>query len=475
MLSIASGLAISLAILALLKAADLSILSKNEQRIPTQRAETKTEQPDISYSELLNRGYTFTQKGLTALALKTYAEASQKEPQKPEPYLAIANIHLKNRDFERARKNFDVAHELLSTSLDAALGLVRTNLAIGEVEKAQKIADKLPEDAQRAAYYQGIIAAYLDNRDRAKEKFAKTQELSETQDLSEKAGQFLNAYREFEATEGGLEIYRKTLIGKAFNDVGEPTLAVPLLLGAVQERGDYRDAWLQLGYAYLQKNDFQNAKDALDKAYLLDPEKVETVYLLGIATFGLNDTNGAIRYLEIALKNDFQPKIHVQQKLAELYILQKRYGEATKLYETILQEDSSNLDYFSRPVWLYLEELQNTKAALDIAEQAYKNHPDEAQSFNLLGWALLKDGQIEKAKEMLEEALKRDPFLASAYLNLGTVYEQENFLNAAKAHYKRAYELSPEDGVSQKAAEKFNSLLENANDAAKNTLNQPSL
>lgn len=60
-------------------------------------------------------------------------------------------------------------------------------------------------------------------------------------------------------------------MGQNFIKQNQPDFAIIVLSRAVQQSPKYRDGWIYLGYAYLQKKDTAAAEKALEKARDLDP------------------------------------------------------------------------------------------------------------------------------------------------------------------------------------------------------------
>src|SRR5580693_1734500 len=83
-------------------------------------------------------------------------------------------------------------------------------------------------------------------------------------------------------------------------------------------------------------------------------------------------------------------------------------------------------------------------------ERATKLEPDDAGNWYLLGryWQYnLEDPDAQRAIRAYQTALSFDPHSADTWLDLGTAYESEGDLSAARNAFlqaKRAYSLSPE-------------------------------
>ena len=167
----------------------------------------------------------------------------------------------------------------------------------------------------------------------------------------------------------------------------------------------------------------------------------------------------AINKFERAYKSGFEPAETVVLKLAESYLKNEEYEKSVRYYEKLIDLTPENFDAFIKAIWLHLDFLKNEARAIELAKRAVKLHPNNALSYNLLGWAETQNGELENAKANLEKALEIDENLAAAYLNLGIWYETQGNLPEAKANYFRAYNLEKATGVGQKAGEKYNALV----------------
>ena len=66
---------------------------------------------------------------------------------------------------------------------------------------------------------------------------------------------------------------------------------------------------------------------------------------------------------------------------------------------------------------------------------------DDAPLYNFLGISLSRTGPLRKAVETYRQALKIDPNLAEAHLNLGFAYKQLNDPQTAQKEYLEACRL----------------------------------
>jgi len=69
--------------------------------------------------------------------------------------------------------------------------------------------------------------------------------------------------------------------------------------------------------------------------------------------------------------------------------------------------------------------------------------PDEAASYDLLGWLYLSSGLLTEAETSLQRALDMDPNFPSAHLHLAMLYLQRGNYSSAYEHLLLVRSLDP--------------------------------
>ncbi|MDB6063081.1 MAG: hypothetical protein JWM78_3184 [Verrucomicrobiaceae bacterium] len=80
---------------------------------------------------------------------------------------------------------------------------------------------------------------------------------------------------------------------------------------------------------------------------------------------------------------------------------------AIRAYETGVARDGNNAAVLNNLALLYLQKAD--KRALDLGAKAYQLQPRNAAVLDTYGWILLKNNQVEKARELLKAALQLAP------------------------------------------------------------------
>ena len=308
-------------------------------------------------------------------------------------------------------------------------------------------------------YYKAIVLILYKSFDESKALFGEiVANKSLTQKLISNAQKFLDKFETFSYFKESNPLYLETLLAKAMTETGEYGSAIPILFDVITQKNNYRDAWLILGYAYLNTGSYPDAIDSLNKAETLDPQKSETLFYLGLAYFADNNIEKAIYYLDKSDKKGFQLKDQINLKLGELYTIKGEYDTAAKKYEKVIAVNTSNIEVFIKLVELYIDKLNQPEKALTVSEKTIETFSDNAMSYNLKGWALTALGRYTEAKEYLYKALEIDKSSSSTNLNIGWLYEKQGLTDLAKDYYKKAYILGENTSEGSIALNRLNNL-----------------
>ncbi len=372
----------------------------------------------------------------------------------------VSEMLLERRQVTKAKKYLDEAYTIDPLDARTVSLLAKVALLKKDFEQAELYLASLPDDDIHTAFIKALTAVLTGNRDTAGKHLHYITDNFPESDLAKKSQRIIDAYREFDYYRDGLPLHLKTLLARSLNQIDEPALAIWLLRDVLTEKTDYRDAWILLGYAYYNLQQFSLAEDAFRKAYELDTEKPETQYFLGLTYYALNNLPESARFFEYAVVNGFEPKTQVYQKLSEVYVLEEEFQKAVSMYENYLAlAPETHPEDFVRPVFIYIEYLQAPANALVLAQKVVTAHPDKAMSYTLLGWAYAANDDFTNALVNLEKARIMDATLPYLSLAFGKFYEAKGEIEKAKEYYKEAYDKN-DLSVRNEAAESYNVLLE---------------
>lgn len=125
---------------------------------------------------------------------------------------------------------------------------------------------------------------------------------------------------------------------------------------------------------------------------------------------------------------------------------QKRFEESVRAFEQLLAarpDHAAGLNYLG---YMWAERGENLEKARDMIEKAVRLEPGSGAYLDSLGWVWFRLGDLDKAEKHLREASRLTPDDPTIEEHLGDVAERKGDLARARGHWKRSLELKPEDG-----------------------------
>lgn len=200
-----------------------------------------------------------------------------------------------------------------------------------------------------------------------------------------------------------------TLIGLAHYGLGEYAAAVPDLRVATQNDPQNLPFRLALAHSCLWSKQYQCVLDEYHEILTLNAESAEAYMLAGEALDEMKDNAGAVEQFRAAVKADpKEPNVH--------------FG----------------LGYLLWGLMKYEEAAQEFQAEL-------ANNPDHAQALTYLADTNMQLSHPEAATPLLLRAVKIDPSITLAHVDLGLLYSEAGRKDKALAELKLAENLSPND------------------------------
>jgi Flp pilus assembly protein TadD len=233
----------------------------------------------------------------------------------------------------------------------------------------------------------------------------------------------------------------------------------------------------------MKKGDYDRAQSLLARAYLQNPDSIETRYQLALVDLKLQQVRAAYSLLQAAERKDhFKSTVSlpIRIELAKLYISAKRYGDAEARLLRVLEKDPHNRD--ARTLLATSLALQAQPAAaraqLDVLlteDPASLNARVLDATLDLVGQkvpqaeaSLLEEvtltkrstdsltalanfyqvtQQRPKAIELLTELIRREPRNVSLRLQLGKVYAKMGDRADAEKTFREAGQMAPSNRV----------------------------
>lgn len=426
-----------------------------------------TEKDPETYEGWVERAKSLEAKGDLRRALSAYFAASSKNPAETLPPLERSKIFTELKEYDKA---LEEVQQLLTKDPKNSIYQVRyASIRLHQIEDAKntellddakaRLANITPATAE-SLYLSCLITVFEGKEEEVKaacEKVA-NEEKSPYKGI---AGEFIEQYNVFQTFRDGNTTYVDTLNAKTLTKAGFYKLAVAKLKNVLERDKEYRDAWVLLGYSYLNLEKFSQASSALESAYALDPTKALTQYLLAVSYDKLAQKEKAINFYTLAMGNQYEKKKEIRERLAVLYQETQKYEKAVEQYVALIDENKpSSPDIYTDPIWIYIELLRMPDKAIELATKAKETFPNNPVSDNLLGWTYYAKGELGNAKDFLTRALSKAPDMDAANYNMARVLEQEGNVTDAKAFYLKAYQVGSGSVIASLSARSYNRLLE---------------
>jgi tetratricopeptide (TPR) repeat protein len=476
----------------------------------------KTEpQPVI---DLIHQGDAYQSRKEYSAAIEVYQQAALLRPHSAVPFLRIGQVYLTQRRYELAGEALGHAYELGAKeealpglgSVYAGLGheeraiqswhraltlnpddaevryrLGRLYLEQGNFETAQQEFEALlaQDEHSPAAHYQmGLLLAGHDPQ-QAAEHLTKAASDSEKCNLPTCSGWICNpAAGPPDCKSGGSGSYSLTdaedmlatleevereenearataLLGVAYLERGELSLAKQQFERAVQLYPDYAEAYAYLGHVQGQLGQYEAGWDNLEKAITLEPDSVLAHYFLGVTYRSLGMWEAArMRFWRAVNLDPANAALCVD--LAQTYLEEPNYVAAEGWFWAAVQREPEDAQFQLFLAQFYVDHVYKVEEeGLPAALRAVELDAKSAMAHAVLGWAYHLTGHWREARTHLQRALALEPDLARAHYHLGALYAARGDVEAAQQEYKRAIDLDSEGFYRQRAENALEELI----------------
>ncbi len=407
--------------------------------------------------------------------------------------VVAADAYFAMRDYEEARRNYELAWETDKDNFQAYLGVARLELETGRFEEAALLAaeaQRLAPDNTMVRYTEGLIARYRGDLEAAERYFVAAQQLFEGNVLANielaairidqgrldeaqsyldtiyevapqhpmakylsgailaAKGQYAEADILFNASRTVTENYLPAIYmrGMVAFQLAKYDTAIELLTTVLDARPSNLPVRLALAISYVRRKQHQGALNVL--APVLNDQTVDPNILsvAATATIGLGDTErGEALYARLAqLGADSVSAADIQTKLALAQFVAGQREEALSSLTQSASNVGTNLRSLAILAGMQMrdDDLEGAEATVDKMVGAA---PDRALGYNLRGSLEYKRGQFQQALRSFDAAVSRNPEYYTAIRNKALARIRLQDLSGAEADLKRLLELAPSD------------------------------
>jgi tetratricopeptide (TPR) repeat protein len=239
-------------------------------------------------------------------------------------------------------------------------------------------------------------------------------------------------------------------------------LTIAYIKPVLEKNANYRDAWIVVGNSYLELKQFEIAEKMLEKAVSLDPSHPISAYLLGVTLYEEGQAEDAINQLKIAIKNGYTPRAKVEKYIGDMYFGIDKFEDALEHYQYVLEQGEPTVADYSKAVFIALQKLKVPSLGRSFAENAIVDFSNNPKALALKGVALLESGNLQIAKQYIENLALKYPQSLDIILLVGNLRESEESYQSAFDLYKKCYDDGSVSGdfIYIECAQKYEELRE---------------
>lgn len=271
-------------------------------------------------------------------------------------------------------------------------------------------------------------------------------------------------YREQKREDRAIDIYLKGLkifpsslllqnaLAFTYLQINQTQKAETLFYEILQKDPRHSEAFAGLGQIAFRKKDYQKAFEYYRKAYSTNPNNQRNLAYFGEFWTAQKDFEKAIeayeRLLEVNPKAFWAKQAIEEAKLAPeiLKINQQgdyqRFEKLIALYTKLIRENPHQASYYSKLAKIFIEK-KEVNNAIQVYLTGLENLPDNLDLQTSLGFALIKNDELNRAHAIFINVLKQDENQAEALAGLGKIEALIGNPFEANLFYEQALQIDP--------------------------------
>ncbi|HTD85491.1 MAG TPA: tetratricopeptide repeat protein [Candidatus Binatia bacterium] len=200
-------------------------------------------------------------------------------------------------------------------------------------------------------------------------------------------------------------------------------------------------AALNRGLMLYEQNRYELAEAEFRQVLAHDPEDAFAHAFLGLCLAERKEYRAATEHIERAVH--LAPDMALAHSAHSRILFERNYVDpALRAIHEAIRLEPENADYHAQESAIYLEKSQ-WREALNAAEQGLQIDPEHVTCTNLRALAMVKLGNRAGAGQTIGAALARNPEDAFTHANQGWALLHEGNPNKAMEHFREALRLEP--------------------------------
>lgn len=413
---------------------------------------------NVAYRKALGQSYIRSQQ--YDKALDQFQIVIRADPQDGEAYLRLGQVYRFQHRYELARQNLDKALELFPDNLDVQYNRALLAEAEGKIAEAIDIIETILESTSKAdastytlqeAANRGIFLEKIGFLHRTQGDFTAAEEtfrrmLALGGDSAIRAEvRLIETYQEnreydraLEASEKAVQAYPEsrglaTERASLLASMGEVSAAVALLQPFLDNTPRDRGIWLALSQIHLRAKQFEQARQAVEKAKGLSDSKEEFEYI--------HFLNGSIWERE------------------------GQHGRAEEAFRKALEINPNSAMALNYLGYMLADLGIRLKESVNYIQRALQMEPNSGAYLDSLGWAYYRQERWDLAEQYLQRAVQYLPSDPTIRDHMGDVYYKTGRIREAQMEWEAArgeWNRLPKNDVDEEELAQVEKKIKNA-------------
>jgi tetratricopeptide (TPR) repeat protein len=202
------------------------------------------------------------------------------------------------------------------------------------------------------------------------------------------------------------------------------------------------DLLLLAGRVYVADNNLRKAEQTLRRAIDVAPTMPEPYLILADVYRATQRLDGARAEFDAQVERN-GANVAARTMAAMLVHAKGNVEDAKRRYMELLSVEPRAAVAANNLAWIYADERQNLDVALDLAERTTEQIPDYAEAWDTLGWVYQQKQLPLLAIAPFEKAVSKDPRNAVFHYHLGMALAGAGDVAKAKESLQMALKLQP--------------------------------
>jgi tetratricopeptide (TPR) repeat protein len=347
-------------------------------------------------------------------------QALAADPKSSAAHMAMGNLHLVQKDLKQAGEEFKKAADLAPVRSIERLKYAAFKSKTGDAEEVRRIATEMTKEAPDYPPGWTLLA----------ELAFKDKKYDEALSLLE------NVFSRDPEYVDGRRLQGNVLLAK-----GEMKKAVELLERLDQTYPNSPLIKYELARAYVQINNTNQAKVALDQVVSINPNYDDAVLLLGQINLATGHGDKVIEPLNRLLKK--RPDLR-----SAALVLARAYGSLDRFDDAavVLEEQAKlapNDPQLPIALGLIYRQTKRNDEARQAFEKAAQLNPNNLFPIDQLIDLDLLDKHFDAARQLIQRQFQKTPNVAAAHYLEGKILAAEGKWDAAETELQRTLQLEP--------------------------------